>query len=236
MSEHSLALPGGRTISYRLKISARRRSIGLRVDQNGLTVHTPPRVARAMLEGVLRDKAGWILGKLEAWQQRPQAEEIADGSHLRHLGRDILLCLRTDSRQRAAEFDGARLHVSVKDPQDVAAVRKRLAQWFAGQAREDFERRIALLSAKLGVDIPPLFLSNARTRWGSCNSRGEIRLHWRLIQAPPHIIQYVVAHELAHLKEMNHSERFWQWVEKLYPDYKAARQELKALSAQLHLL
>jgi hypothetical protein len=107
-------------------------------------------------------------------------------------------------------------------------------QWYRREALEDFTRRMQLLTNRLGVEMPPIALSSARTRWGSCNSRGEIRLNWRLIQAPPHIIHYVVAHELAHLKEMNHSPKFWAIVAKLCPDYIASRHALKTMSAQLH--
>ncbi len=237
MSQRQLELPGGHCIPYTLKVSARRRTIGLRVDVNGLTVHIPRRITPHTVENLLHDKSDWITRKLAEWQQdRPQAMEWRDGTALQHFGQAITLSLRQDARVRAVEFDGVRLYVALPNPGDLQAVQRKVAQWYARQARADFARRIELLAAKLGVPPPPLFLSNARTRWGSCNSRGEIRLHWRLIQAPPHIIHYVVAHELAHLKEMNHSQKFWTWVEKLCPDYAASRQELKALSAQLHLM
>lgn len=100
----------------------------------------------------------------------------------------------------------------------------------------DFARRLEILSAKLGVPLPKLFLSNAKSRWGSCNSKKEIRLNWRLLQASPHIINYVICHELAHLKEMNHSAKFWAVVASIFPDYKAAEKELKALSPKLHAM
>ncbi len=82
--------------------------------------------------------------------------------------------------------------------------------------------------------MPTLSLSNAQSRWGSCNSKQEIRLNWRLLQAPPHLINYVVCHELAHLKEMNHSARFWAVVESLCPQYKQAEKDLKVWSPKLH--
>ncbi len=236
MSAPRLTLPDGRSIPYILKVSARRRTVGLRVDALGLTVHAPARLPLHAVESLLRDQSGWISGKLAEWQDRPAAPEWRDGTRLRHLGQPVQLCLRRDSRSRAAEFDGSRLHLAVADPQDARAVQRKVIQWYAGQARADFSRRLVLLAARLGVPAPPWRLSGARTRWGSCNARGEIRLNWRLIQAPPHVIHYVVAHELAHLKEMNHSPQFWAWVERLCPDYRAARQELKALSAHLHLL
>lgn len=236
MSQRQLRLPGGHSVPYILKVSAKRRTIGLRVDVNGLTVHIPKRVAQHTVESLLQDKSDWITRKLAEMQQRPQPFEWQDGATLQHLGQDIQLSLRHDARNRAVEFDGARLYLALPTPDDTRLVQRKVAQWYAKQARADFTRRIELLAAKLGVPIPPLFLSSARTRWGSCNSKGEIRLHWRLIQAPPHIIHYVVAHELAHLKEMNHSAKFWAWVGMLCPDYLAARQELKAMSFQLHLV
>jgi predicted metal-dependent hydrolase len=146
----------------------------------------------------------------------------------------VTLNLQGGKRAQATAFDGVTLTVSVPDAANHDAIRRTVLRWVGRYAREDFQRRLELLSAKLGVNTPPLFLSSARTRWGSCNSRGEIRLNWRLIQAPPRIIHYVICHELAHLKEMNHSPKFWAWVERLCPDYPAARNELTAMSAQLH--
>lgn len=236
MSQRQLQFPNGHTIPYLLKVSARRRTIGLKIDRNGLTVHVPRRVPLHTVDSVLREKSDWIVRKLADLQQRPAAMEWQDGASLRYLGQEIRLCLRPDAKSRAVEFDGARLHIALPNPSDAAAVQRKVVQWLGKQARPDFARRIALLAAKLGVPTPPLYLSSARTRWGSCNSRGEIRLNWRLIQAPPHIIHYVVAHELAHLKEMNHSPKFWAWVQTLCPEYEAARADLKALSAELHLV
>lgn len=224
------------SIPYTLKVSARRQTIGLRIDERGLTVHIPKRAAWSSVEKLLHEKSDWILSKLALREQTPEPMEWKDGTALLHLGQDIRLCLRQDVRNRMPEFDGACLHIAQPNVDDIAAVQRKVVQWYRKQAIADFSRRIELLAARLGVPLPQVFLSSAKTRWGSCNSRGEIRLHWRLIQAPPHIIHYVVAHELAHLKEMNHSPRFWAWVEKLCPDYLAARRELKILSPQLHLI
>jgi predicted metal-dependent hydrolase len=236
VSQRQLQLGDGQTIPYLLKVSARRRTIGLKIDDNGLTVHIPPRVALRTVEQILQQKSSWIADKLTQRRQRPAAIEWQDGATLRYLGQEIRLALRQDARNRAPEFDGNRLHLALPNPTDSQAVQRKVAIWLAKQCRPDFSRRIELLAAKLGVPTPPLYLSSARTRWGSCNSRGEIRLNWRLIQAPPHIIHYVVAHELAHLKEMNHSPKFWAWVKKLCPEYEIAKRDLKAISAELHLI
>lgn len=230
---------GEALIPYTLKVSARRRTLALRIDHRGLTVHVPNRLPKQTLEQFLREKSGWIASKLKEWEHC--AKEAAtpvivwqDGAQLHYLGNPIILNLKQDSHNRAVTLEGDQLHVALPKPEDSATVRRKVVQWYTKQARGDFQRRIELLAARLGVKTPPLFLSNAQTRWGSCNSRGEIRLNWRLIQAPPHIIHYVVAHELAHLKEMNHSAKFWGWVAKLCAEYPTSRQELKAMSQQLH--
>lgn len=224
-------------IPYRLKTSTRRRTVGMRVDKNGLTVNAPSRIGKKVLENMLLERADWIITKLGEWQVR-QVPEMTwqDGERLLFLGNQIRLCLTPDSRNRKPQLEAGRLLISLPEPGNQAVVSRKVLQWYRRESLADFTRRVDLLAHRLGVASPPIALSSARTRWGSCNSRGEIRLNWRLIQAPPHIIHYVAAHELAHLKEMNHSPKFWAIVEKLCPDYLAARHELKLLSAQLHRL
>jgi len=224
-------------IPYTLKISTKRRTVGMRIDQNGLTVSAPRRVPHKMVESLLLQRADWIVAKLEEYQSRETPSmQWQDGEKLCLLGNDITLCLTPSPRNSKPELAAGRLLLGLPDTSNTEAIARKVLQWYRSQALNDFPRRVELLATKLGVPMPSVYLSNAKTRWGSCNSRSEIRLNWRLIQAPPHIIHYVVAHELAHLKEMNHSAKFWSWVEKLCPDYEAARRELKALSAQLHLV
>lgn len=104
------------------------------------------------------------------------------------------------------------------------------------RALEVFRPRLAAATARLGVATPPLALSSARTRWGSCSSRSGIRLNWRLIHLPLPLVDYVIAHEVAHLREMNHSARFWALVANLCPDWQQARADLKRLGATLPLI
>lgn len=236
MNPQHILLPDGKNLSYTLKVSARRHTIGLRIGRDGLTVYVPHHVALPTVETLLREKSDWIRRKMQERQDQPVPMRWEDGATLRLLGQSLRLTIQQGTVERATQFDGRQLRVTVPDPADTAVIRRKVTQWYAQQARMDFIRRVTLLAARLGVTMPAVYLTNARTRWGSCNSRGEIRLHWRLIQAPPAVIHYVVAHELAHLKEMNHGPRFWTWVEKLCPDYAMARNALKALSSELHLI
>lgn len=234
MNEHHLKLPDGETIPYLLERRSR-RTVGLKINQFGLVVHAPNRISQSTLEQMLMSKLDWIIKKLHA-QKLNQVETMQwqDGAELFLLGNQITLSVRPDTVSRAVDYQPGLLEVALPNTGNQTVIAKKVLQWYKKQALSDFSRRIALLSAKLDVTTPPLFLSSARSRWGSCNSKQEIRLNWRLLQAPPHIINYVVAHELAHLKEMNHSAKFWAIVERIYPDYKTAEKELKAWSAKLH--
>lgn len=231
---HHLPLPDGASIPYQLERRSR-RTVGLKIDQTGLIVHAPNRISQSQLEQMLMSKIDWIQSKLKTQQENIlPVFEWKDGARLLFLGNDMALSVAPDTANRAVEYTPGLLKLALSNPENTAQIAKKVVQWYRKQALTDFSRRLEILSAKLGVPTPTLFLSNARSRWGSCNSKQEIRLNWRLLQAPPHIINYVVAHELAHLKEMNHSAKFWAMVEKIYPDYKTAEKELKVWSVRLH--
>ena len=236
MSTYLLALPDGDAIPYHLERRSR-KTVGMRISPDGLIVHAPKRISQSQLEHLLLNKADWIRKKLEAQQNNAiEAMQWRDGAPLLLLGNDITLSVKHDTRSRALEYQPGILHVALPTPEDETTIARKVLQWYRKQALTDFGRRLEILSTKLGVSTPPLFLSNASSRWGSCNSRGEVRLNWRLLQAPPHIINYVICHELAHLREMNHSAKFWAVVVSICPDYKRAEKELKTLSPQLHQL
>ena len=236
MSTYALALPDGDTIHYQLERRPR-RTVGMRISPHGLIVHAPRRISQSQLEHLLRSKADWIRNKLQAQQEHAVAPiQWQDGAQLLLLGNPFRLNVKHDARSRALEYEAGILYVAMPLPADEAVIQRKVILWYRKQALNDFARRLELLATKLGVPTPSLYLSNARARWGSCNSKSEVRLNWRLIQAPPHIINYVICHELAHIREMNHSARFWAMVEQIFPDYKKAEKELKTLSALLHAI
>ena len=234
MANQVLTLASGETIPYFLEHRAR-RTVGLKITADGLVVHAPKRIFAFQLNQILQQKSSWILNKLQAREANHVAKvEWIDGEHLLYLGNDIQLIISQNNSNKALIFDQNTLLVASPQPNNHAVLGRKVIQWYKKQAALDFARRLEILAAKLGVATPPLTLSNAQSRWGSCNSRGQVRLNWRLLQAPPHIINYVICHELAHLKQMNHSTKFWAVVEQLFPNYKLAEKELKALSPQLH--
>lgn len=220
----------GREIAYQLRRS-QRRTIGLAIDQRGLRVGAPLRTRLGDIETLILRHGQWVLDKLDDWRDRQPAPPLAvvDGTLISVAG--TLLTVAIDpNRQRGYAIDGAlrQLQLNGKQPAATAlrsALQQEARQWFAG--------RLAAYAERMGRPPPALRLSSARTRWGSCNHRGDIALHWRLILMPPAIIDYVVAHEMAHLREMNHSPRFWSVVEELCPDWRARRQELKQIAHSL---
>ncbi len=233
---HTLTLPSGDQLHYQLE-RRQRRTVGLKVTATGLIIHAPTRISLSHLESIIVLKADWIRKKLDArsTNQIP-ALQWQDSEQLLLLGNPITLALGYDNRSRAVEYEPGLLQLAMPNHEDPIAVERKVVQWYKKQAITDFARRLEIFSTKLGVSFTSLTLSNAKSRWGSCNNRKEIRLNWRLLQAPPHIINYVICHELAHLIEMNHSAKFWAVVASIYPDYKLAEKELKAWSPKLHLM
>jgi len=233
---HTLTLPSGDQLHYQLE-RRQRRTVGLKITADGLVVHAPKRISQTLLESLIAQKADWIQKKLSARNENKiPAQQWLDGERLLLLGNTITLALRHDERSRAVSYQPGLLALAMPNHDDESAVSRKVLQWYKKQALTDFARRLEIFSARLGVALPKLLISNARTRWGSCNSKKEVRLNWRLLQAPPHLINYVICHELAHLKEMNHSAKFWAVVASIYPDYKAAEKELKVWSPRLHVM
>lgn len=228
----------GQLIEFSLKRS-QRRSIGLRIDDNGLHIAAPQRMTIAEIENAIRRKTNWIISKL---QQRLQgsahrlhkATEWRDGATLPYLGLPLTLRLRQSTEICIIhDEDNAALIVSLPATSTMAELRTATLKWLQSRALEVFSARMRHYATVLGVNYRQLGLSAARTRWGSCTPQGAIRLNWRLIYLPEALIDYVVAHELAHRHEMNHSARFWAKVESVYPDYRAARIELRKLGAEI---
>jgi len=228
VSEPKTIRLGDREIPYLLKRSQQRRSIVLTVDERGLIVSAPWRSTERRITGIIRDAEDWVLSKLAVWSAYPSRNQSwADGETIKYLGRDLRLHVREDSTAALATLGEANgLQVTLTEPRNAVAVRAEVLKWYRRHATSNFTERIGVYARLYGLAAPRLFLSGAQTRWGSCNVKREVRLNWRLIQAPQPTIDYVVAHELAHLVEMNHSRRFWNLVAAVCPHHRQARAEL----------
>ncbi|HZZ03159.1 SprT family zinc-dependent metalloprotease [Paraburkholderia sp.] len=228
---------GSRTLHYVLKRSAR-RSIGFAIDSTGLMITAPRWVTLADIETAITEKQRWIFTKLIEWQTRVEQRALPkvdwkDGAEVPYLGQPVRIKLGSPQGTLAFSADEAALQVPLPLQADPQQIKDRVQGWLQGEAKRLFGERLAIYAEKLGVDYRAYALSSAATRWGSCSSDGKIRLNWRLIHFPLSIIDYVVAHELAHLREMNHSPRFWQTVESIFPEFREARQTLKSHPPEL---
>lgn len=226
---------GSEVLCYRFR-RARRRSIGILIDDDGLRVAAPAYATIASVESFIREKAPWVLKKLSEWRTAPKPPVVTwgEGATIALLGKPVRIELLPGRRDISLE--DCRLAIGLAPRADPAALRKRGIAWFKQHALAVLGERLAHYAARLGVPAPALTLSNARTQWGVCRADGRVRLNWRLIHLPLHLVDYVVAHELAHLRQMNHSPRFWSVVGGLYPDYAAARAELRECSHRLPVL
>jgi predicted metal-dependent hydrolase len=223
---------GGRPVEYRFA-RRRRRTLGISVDAAGLRVVAPLRAPWREIEGFLRDKERWILRKLEEWSRTPRPGAIhgVSGESLPLFGIPVLLEVRHN--RRGVELRDDRLMLGVPNRSKPVAV---LLRWLKQATLEALAPRAAHYAARVGLAAPRVRISNARTQWGVCSESGAIRLSWRLAHVQPELADYVVAHEVAHLVEMNHSRRFWAVLESLYPGWREARERLELAAASLPLL
>ncbi|MGA7750417.1 MAG: SprT family zinc-dependent metalloprotease [Gallionella sp.] len=229
--EQRAAILSGKHITYTLKRSGNRRSIGLRIDDRGLTVSMPLRASEKWLHSVLQDKASWVVEKLDGWQTRKPATTLwRDGETIDYLGELLVLRVVQSLFASTLERRSKELWVFVADASETAHIEQVVSRWYQSEALNFFEQRAAHYAQLLNVAPRAIKLSLAKAQWGSCTVSGIVRLNVQLVKLPPRLIDYVVAHELAHLRELNHSAAFWQLVESVCPNYKKLRNELKDIA------
>lgn len=218
---------GQQIIEYALRRS-RRNSIGFSIGESGLRVTAPHWVTLPQIEEALREKQRWIFTKLGEVRARraPVRTDWRDGARLPWLGTHVMLRLGDTCARPLIDNEVLRLPLPADADHD--RVRDAVCGFLQQEALALFTRRAAELGARIGVAPERVVLSSANTLWGSCTAQGVIRLNWRLIHFSPALIDYVIAHELAHLKELNHSRAFWDTVAAILPGFEAARRELRA--------
>ena len=244
---------GGVQVAYELK-RGKRRTIGFTVGHEGLAVSAPKWVTLVDVDKAVREKAVWIVKKLQETRQRHQHLEAAridwkNGTLIRFLGRDVRVVLEPSHAfsgpGAALQSSGVAgvaqihaitpigpetrvLHVGLPHSASATQIRDVVQAWLMRQAKQIFIERLNHFQPALRVQWRKLGLSSAGTRWGSASADGSIRLNWRLIHFQQSVIDYVVVHELSHLRVMDHSPRFWETVRTVLPDYTELRKQLKA--------
>lgn len=224
-------LIAGRVVDYQLKTGTRRLS--MRIDERGLRLSAPTRLRMSEIEQFIQGHGTWVVKKLDELVQRDKPRQIAvkDGISLPLLGQTV--DVRVLPGANRFRWVAQTLVLEARPEADLTALAVRALK---ARALNHFGERLNHYTAQINVPPPSLGLTTARTRWGSCSRQSGIRIHWRLIHLPPHLGDYVVAHEAAHLLEMNHSAKFWRIVETLYPDWQTARSELKNCTTTLPIL
>ncbi|MBK8084840.1 MAG: M48 family metallopeptidase [Devosia sp.] len=215
----------GRRVEVMVKVSARARSYRLSVPHHGDPVLTLPSHGRwKEAEAFLHRHEGWLAARMRRSAPRTP---FADGElvPLRGAVHRIHATGRLRGRVDVAEIDG---EPSLLVPGEAAHLARRLTEWLKAEALVDLSARSAIHAERLDVTVRSVAMRSQTTRWGSCSSTGRLNYNWRLVLAPPFVLDYVAAHEVAHLVHMNHSPSFWKTVERTLPDMSQGRSWLKA--------
>jgi len=226
-----LKLPDGSFVNYEL-IKKYRRTVSLKITPKGLIVNAPILMTNYKINQLLKKKSKWIQKKLLLTFSNEDPFKIHNDVTFKIFDKEMLILLREGKNNISIE--GNQCSINFQNLTDSLNLKKFFQIWIRKYALNFFVRRVEELSRENNLKVRATSISNARNRWGTCNSRKEIRLNWRLIQAPPFVIDYVICHELSHLKFMNHSSDFWQQVELLFPNYKEAELYLKKNGFKLH--
>jgi predicted metal-dependent hydrolase len=227
----------GQRVSVALSRS-RRRTVGMSLQDGYVKVVAPAWVPLDEIGNILQHKSRWLSARLRDWQHR-QANRLepeqqwADNAEILFLGQPCRLSLSPEIQEVVWDAQSARLVLPLSVQSGPDQVRDRVHGWLQAQAKEILKERLDMLSARSGRGYARFSLTHARTRWGSCTQDGHIRLNWRLVQFSLPVIDYVVAHELAHLRAMDHSPDFWQEVETILPGYKQAQAQLKGVTLDI---
>jgi predicted metal-dependent hydrolase len=215
----------GEPVEITVKVSVRARSYRLTVPHHGNPVLTLPKTGRWIeAEAFLRRHTGWLAARLR--RSAPRIS-FADGEMVpvRGVPHRIHATGRLRGRIEVSEIDG---ELSLLVPGEATHIARRLTEWLKAEAQRDLADRSSQHAATLGVVVKSVAMRSQSTRWGSCSSTGKLNYNWRLILAPPFVLDYVAAHEVAHLVHMNHSPSFWKAVETALPDMNRGKAWLKA--------
>ena len=232
----------GRTrIKYRIERSNRRRTVAVAVDPaHGVMLTAPEDVSVERLDRVVHDKARWIVERLRLVDQ-PEAplpeREFVSGEGYLYLGRHYRLKVLRGQGLGEAKLIRGRLTVAVQrglnDRQREQVVREALEGWYRAHAIQRLPERVERWYRRVGVKRPTVLIRSQQKRWASCDAKGHLRINWRIIQAPMRLVDYVVVHELAHLRHPGHTKAFWALVGRVLPDYESRREALRRLGARL---
>lgn len=218
-------------VAVKRRTSARRMTLRVSQATGEITLTLPERADFATARDFAERHGGWIAARIA---KRPQSVPFEPGALIPFRGTPhrIVQVPRLRALTQAATDEAGHPVIRVAD--EGAHVPRRVQEFLRRAALEDLERAVARHTATLGIPARKITIRDTRSRWGSCSSKGHLNFSWRLILAPPLVLDYLAAHEVAHLKEMNHSHRFWALTRKLCPRTDEAEAWLKRHGATLH--
>jgi hypothetical protein len=223
----------GRELSLTIRKDYRARRMTLRIEPGGkgLKLTVPPGLKEREISEFLARHEGWLMTKLAKF---PRSTSLEEGRHIpiRGIPHRIALTGKIRGVTQALVIDGENILQVSGAPEHVS---RRIRDFLKEEARKELESLARRYAATIGKIVKSVALKDTKSRWGSCSHTGNLSFSWRIVMAPPHVIGYLAAHEVAHLAEMNHSDRFWKVCESLCPEAETARQWLKRNGAMLHI-
>jgi predicted metal-dependent hydrolase len=219
-------------------IKKNRKTISIRIDDQGnVIVSCPLYISDKKVKELVESKAAWISSKLDEIESAKRSRENL--TNISFLGRSYKVNIHEieqDIIKIKLEENTFEVHITnkLKEKRE-EYIKDSIVRWYRERAKKIFEERIKYYSQKLGVSPNRVSIKDQSTRWGSCSSKGNINLNYRVVMAPMEVIDYLIVHELSHMIHLNHSKDFWLLVESVLPDYKERRAWLKANGNKLKL-
>lgn len=225
---------------YQLIRSHRRKSLAIQVKHGKVVVRAPAALEQAAIDGFLLAKKSWVEAKISLTAEKQQATILKDGCQVWLLGQLRELTISFSEQENSINVKGAKVSINLtivhKSYNEIAlaqAIRAIIEIWLSEQANLYLPQRIDLLANKLRLTPQSYKIRRYKSRWGSCNSKGQLSFNYLLMMTPEWVIDYVIIHELCHLKHLNHSSAFWQLVSSFCPNTQQAKNWLKQHQSQL---
>lgn len=239
MKEHSQIQFGNRKIVFNIVRTQRKKSVSILIcPLNGIEVRSPAGVTIDELRTLVKTKSARIVQLLHRQSELnislPRKEYVS-GESVQYMGRNYRLKVKRVQKKSPSNCNAVGSHLEVEIHKDKCSereqVRTALIAWFKAAAKRRFQDRVKLLAKKTGYKVKDVIIANQLKRWASCDKKGVLRFNWRLAMAPTALIDYVIVHELCHIKVKNHSLRFWKEVKAILPDYERRKERLRVEGA-----
>jgi predicted metal-dependent hydrolase len=242
--EHSHFQFGKKDIRFEIyRSKKRKKTVSVIVDpEEGVSLLAPAHVDRSTLEAIALDKGAWIVQKLKSHQESRYdvaEREFITGESIQYLGRNYILKIETDPLLRNGGFcrlKGKYLECYVSDRKNEALSLRAIKAWYYDRAAEKLSERVAFYAKTMSLQYGAIMIREQKKRWASCDRKGNLRFNWQIIMAPLKMVDYVVVHELAHIKVHNHSPAFWNKVKSALPDYQNRKEKLRKLGMQFSFI